>query len=87
MVATPKDAALPFDPYASGFNDDPYRHWPTLGEVDLYLIGEGRHEKREVARRLPGSLRHRIDQLRAAGGPARHNQHAGMTVRRHDLLK
>ena len=25
--------------------DDPYRHWPTLGEVDLYLIGEGRHEK------------------------------------------
>src|SRR4051812_45007216 len=25
--------------------DDPYRHWPTLGDVDLYLIGEGRHEK------------------------------------------
>src|SRR4051794_10311692 len=25
--------------------DDPYRHWPTLGEVDLYLIGEGRHER------------------------------------------
>src|SRR5947209_2853465 len=25
--------------------DDPYRHWPTLGELDLYLIGEGRHEK------------------------------------------
>src|SRR3954447_15219436 len=24
---------------------DPYRHWPTLGDVDLYLIGEGRHEK------------------------------------------
>jgi len=24
--------------------DDPYRWLPTLGEVDLYLIGEGRHE-------------------------------------------
>ena len=25
--------------------DDPYRHPPTLGELDLHLIGEGRHEK------------------------------------------
>jgi 1,4-alpha-glucan branching enzyme len=25
--------------------DDPYRHLPTLGEVDLHLIAEGRHEK------------------------------------------
>ena len=25
--------------------DDPYRFWPTLGEVDLHLIGEGRHEQ------------------------------------------
>ncbi|MEE1622019.1 1,4-alpha-glucan branching protein GlgB [Zafaria sp. Z1313] len=25
--------------------DDPYRYLPTLGEVDLHLIGEGRHEK------------------------------------------
>jgi 1,4-alpha-glucan branching enzyme len=25
--------------------DDPYRHLPTLGEIDLHLIGEGRHEK------------------------------------------
>ena len=25
--------------------DDPYRFLPTLGEVDIYLIGEGRHEK------------------------------------------
>ncbi len=24
--------------------DDPYRHLPTLGEVDLHLIAEGRHE-------------------------------------------
>ncbi|MGF3054067.1 1,4-alpha-glucan branching protein GlgB [Microbacterium sp. YY-03] len=25
--------------------DDPYRHTPTLGELDLHLIGEGRHEE------------------------------------------
>jgi 1,4-alpha-glucan branching enzyme len=25
--------------------DDPYRWLPTLGEMDLYLIGEGRHEQ------------------------------------------
>ena len=25
--------------------DDPYRHLPSLGELDLYLIGEGRHEQ------------------------------------------
>jgi 1,4-alpha-glucan branching enzyme len=25
--------------------DDPYRHLPTLGEMDLHLIAEGRHEQ------------------------------------------
>jgi 1,4-alpha-glucan branching enzyme len=25
--------------------DDPYRYLPTLGEMDLHLIGEGRHEE------------------------------------------
>ena len=25
--------------------DDPYRHLPTVGELDLHLIGEGRHEQ------------------------------------------
>ena len=25
--------------------DDPYRYLPTLGEVDLHLLGEGRHER------------------------------------------
>jgi 1,4-alpha-glucan branching enzyme len=25
--------------------DDPYRFWPTLGDLDLHLIGEGRHEQ------------------------------------------
>ena len=24
--------------------DDPYRFWPTVGELDLYLFGEGRDE-------------------------------------------
>ena len=24
--------------------DDPYRFWPTLGDLDLHLFGEGRHE-------------------------------------------
>jgi 1,4-alpha-glucan branching enzyme len=30
---------------AEEVRDDPYRHLPTLGEFDLYLIGEGRHEE------------------------------------------
>src|SRR3954447_19939598 len=25
--------------------DDPYKAWPTLGEMDLYLFGEGRHRR------------------------------------------
>ena len=25
--------------------DDPYRFLPTLGDIDLHLIGEGRHEQ------------------------------------------
>jgi 1,4-alpha-glucan branching enzyme len=25
--------------------DDPYRAWPTLGELDLHLLGEGRHHR------------------------------------------
>ncbi len=25
--------------------DDPYRFWPTIGELDLHLFGEGRHEE------------------------------------------
>lgn len=34
--------------YAQGpdyIADDPYRHSPTIGELDLHLIGEGRHEE------------------------------------------
>jgi 1,4-alpha-glucan branching enzyme len=30
---------------AETVTDDPYRFLPTLGEVDLHLIGEGRHEE------------------------------------------
>jgi 1,4-alpha-glucan branching enzyme len=25
--------------------DDPYSFWPTLGDIDLYLFGEGRHRR------------------------------------------
>nr|MDQ3575244.1 1,4-alpha-glucan branching enzyme [Actinomycetota bacterium] len=25
--------------------EDPYRFWPTLGDVDLHLLGEGRHRR------------------------------------------
>ena len=25
--------------------DDPYRSWPTIGELDLHLFGEGRHRR------------------------------------------
>ena len=35
---------------ASWEMDDPYRFWPTLGDLDLHLISEGRH--RELWRRL-----------------------------------
>ena len=41
--------------------DDPYRFLPTLGEVDLHLIGEGRHEQLWTVlgahvRRYPGLM-------------------------------
>ncbi|MEG9492284.1 MAG: 1,4-alpha-glucan branching protein GlgB, partial [Microbacterium aurum] len=36
--------------------DDPYRHLPSLGEMDQYLIGEGRHE--ELWRVLGAHVRH-----------------------------
>jgi len=36
--------------------DDPYRHLPTLGEMDLHLIREGRHE--ELWRVLGAHVRH-----------------------------
>jgi 1,4-alpha-glucan branching enzyme len=30
---------------AQALQDDPYRHLPTVGELDLHLIAEGRHEQ------------------------------------------
>jgi 1,4-alpha-glucan branching enzyme len=39
-LAVSYDAAGP-----ETITDDPYRHQPTLGDVDLHLIGEGRHEQ------------------------------------------
>ena len=50
--------------YADGVDhrqDDPYRFLPTLGEVDLHLIGEGRHEQLwnvlgAHVRRYPGAM-------------------------------
>jgi 1,4-alpha-glucan branching enzyme len=33
---------------------DPYAFWPTLGDIDLHLVGEGRHE--ELWRRLGAHL-------------------------------
>ena len=39
--------------------DDPYRWLPTIGELDLHLIGEGRHERLwEVLGAHPHTLRH-----------------------------
>ncbi|MCK9875882.1 1,4-alpha-glucan branching protein GlgB [Frankia sp. Ag45/Mut15] len=32
-------------PHATGVIDDPYRHLPTVGEIDRHLIAEGRHEQ------------------------------------------
>jgi 1,4-alpha-glucan branching enzyme len=34
-----------YDDKIEHVHDDPYRFLPTLGEVDLHLIGEGRHEE------------------------------------------
>ncbi|MGI8684088.1 MAG: 1,4-alpha-glucan branching protein GlgB [Acidimicrobiales bacterium] len=32
-----------YDPGSTYVYDDPYLYWPTLGDVDLHLFGEGRH--------------------------------------------
>jgi 1,4-alpha-glucan branching enzyme len=51
-VTLPDQAAAPDYQLAVAYpdgpealQDDPYRHLPTLGEFDLHLIGEGRHEQ------------------------------------------
>ena len=37
--------AVSYPDGAQTTGDDPYRHLPTVGEMDLHLIGEGRHEE------------------------------------------
>ena len=37
--------AARYDDAPAWVADDPYRYLPTLGELDLHLIGEGRHER------------------------------------------
>ena len=49
-------------PLGSWEMDDPYRFWPTLGDLDLHLIGEGHH--RELWRRLGARV---IDHQGVAG--------------------
>jgi 1,4-alpha-glucan branching enzyme len=44
------------EPGAEILVDDPYRHLPSLGDIDLHLIGEGRHE--ELWRVLGAHVRH-----------------------------
>jgi 1,4-alpha-glucan branching enzyme len=46
-VSLPLDYKLEVDYGESGTVtiDDPYRFMPTIGELDTYLIGEGRHEE------------------------------------------
>ena len=54
-----------------GTADDPYRFPPTIGELDLHLIGEGRHERlwdraRRARPRPSTASRHRVRRLGAA---------------------
>ena len=47
--------------------DDPYRFLPTLGDTDLYLIGEGRHER--LWQVLGAHIRHYDDPMGTPGVP------------------
>ncbi|MFI0411396.1 1,4-alpha-glucan branching protein GlgB [Actinomadura sp. 3N508] len=47
--------AVTYGDGSESIQDDPYRHLPTLGELDLHLIGEGRHE--ELWRALGAQVR------------------------------
>ncbi|MEY4453116.1 MAG: hypothetical protein RIT51_794, partial [Actinomycetota bacterium] len=48
--------------------DDPYRHLPTIGELDLHLIAEGRHE--ELWRALGSHLHSVKDEIGISHGVA-----------------
>ena len=59
--------------------DDPYRHLPTLGEMDLHLIGEGRHEElwRVLGARVRPELR-RCFVRRLGAERTRGSRHRGL---------
>ena len=46
--------------------DEPYRYLPTLGDTDIYLIGEGRHERLWEA--LGAHVQHHRDPMGAEDG-------------------
>ncbi|GAB3486768.1 1,4-alpha-glucan branching protein GlgB [Flexivirga lutea] len=52
-----------YDDGVEHVSDDPYRFLPTLGEIDLHLIGEGRHEQLWT---VLGSHLHRYDSPQGA---------------------
>ena len=49
VAETPEESAYVLEvDYPDGVSitiDDPYGFWPTVGDLDLYLIGEGRHHR------------------------------------------
>ncbi|WP_231330670.1 1,4-alpha-glucan branching protein GlgB [Actinomadura graeca] len=58
--------AVTYGDGAETVQDDPYRHLPTLGELDLHLISEGRHE--ELWRALGARVRTYASAFGPAGG-------------------
>ena len=60
-------------PDGSSFSlDDPYRFLPALGELDLHLAGEGRHE--ELYEELGAHVRE-LDSVRASASPCGRQRH------------
>ena len=49
LATTPDESAYTLEvDYPDGVGitiEDPYRFWPAVGELDLYLLGEGRHRR------------------------------------------
>ncbi|TMQ94250.1 1,4-alpha-glucan branching protein GlgB [Actinomadura soli] len=60
--------AVTYGDGAESIQDDPYRHLPTLGELDLHLISEGRHE--ELWRALGAQVRGYASAFGAVTGTA-----------------
>jgi 1,4-alpha-glucan branching enzyme len=65
-LAKMPDYRLQVDYSTSSIVDEPYRFLPTLGEVDLHLIGEGRHE--QLWNVLGAHVRHFAGPLGAVDG-------------------